>query len=123
MKERIVRSAVESMQEHGVRGTTTKVVARRAGVSEGSIYNHFANRSALIVEAFGAMTAGIRRHAASLGSLAGTGTVEQNLVSLMESVMEFFREIAPVVSSVIGDPELRARWPRRSRRFTSSCSH
>lgn len=108
MKERIVRSAVESMQEHGVRGTTTKVVARRAGVSEGSIYNHFANRSALIVEAFGAMTAGIRRHAASLGSLAGTGTVEQNLVSLMESVMEFFREIAPVVSSVIGDPELRA---------------
>ena len=107
MKDRIVRSAVECMQEHGVRGTTTKVVARHAGVSEGSIYNHFANRSALIVEAFGAVTARIRRHAAGLASLVGTGTVEENLVSLMESVIEFFREIAPVVASVIGDPELR----------------
>lgn len=107
MRERIVQSALECMREHGVRGTTTKLVARRAGVSEGSIYNHFANRSELVVEAFGLATRGIREHATGLSRLVGTRTVEDNLVSLMESIIGFFREIAPVVGSVIGDPELR----------------
>lgn len=96
------------MREHGVRHTTTKLVARRAGVSEGSIYNHFANRSALIVEAFALATRSIRQRAQSLDQLVGEHTVEENLVALMEAIIEFFREIMPVVGSILGDPQLRS---------------
>lgn len=108
MHDRIVEAALECMRERGVRGTTTKIVARRAGVSEGSIYNHFTNRSELIVEAFGLATQAIRHHASGLGQIVGTKTVEENLVTLMEAIIEFFREIAPIVGSVLGDPELRS---------------
>lgn len=108
MRDRIIRGALECMREHGVRSTTTKTVARRAGVSEGSIYNHFANRSELIVDAFVVATQEIRHHAEGLDRLVGENTVEENLVSLIEAVIDFFRDVAPIVGSVLGDPELRS---------------
>ena len=108
MRDRIVEAALACMREHGVRGTTTKVVARGAGVSEGSIYNHFTNRSELIVEAFGLATQDIRRHARGLAGLVGVNTVEQNLITLMEAVIGFLRDITPIAGSVLGDAELRS---------------
>ena len=108
MRDRIVEATLVCLREHGVRGTTTKIVASQAGVSQGSIYNHFTNRSELIVEAFRLATQTIRHHAGGLGQLVGTNTPEDNLVTLMEAVIEFFREIAPIVGSVLGDPELRS---------------
>lgn len=108
MRDRIAGAALECMREYGVRGTTTKVIARRAGVAEGSIYNHFATRSELIIEAFGLATSEMRRRAQSLGNLVGTKTVEENLVTLMGSIVEFLREISPIAGSILGDSELRS---------------
>lgn len=108
MRDRIVAAALECIQEHGVRGATTKLVARRAGVSEGSIYNHFTNRSELIVDAFRAATQPIREHAHGLRQLVGTSTVEDNVVTLMEVVIEFLRDVSPIAGSVLGDAELRS---------------
>lgn len=110
MRDRIMEAALECLREHGVRGTTTKSVAARAGVAEGSIYNHFANRSELIAETFGLATQGIRRHADGLAHLVGKNTVEQNLVSLIEEAIEFLRDIAPIAGSLLGDAEIRARF-------------
>lgn len=112
MHDRIVEATLECMREHGVRGTTTKTVARRAGVSEGSIYNHFTNRSELIVEAFVTATDGIRHHAEGLTQLVGANTIEENLVTLMNEVIQFFREVTPIVGSILGDPELRSWFSR-----------
>ncbi|GAA4512577.1 TetR/AcrR family transcriptional regulator [Brevibacterium yomogidense] len=108
MRDRILAAALECMREHGVGATTTKNVARRAGVSEGSIYNHFSNRSELIIEAFGDATSAIRHRAIGLKQLVGTNSVEENVVELMEAIIEFLREIAPIAGSVIGDIELRS---------------
>ena len=96
------------MREHGVRGTTTRAVARRAGVAEGSIYNHFTNRSELIVSAFELATREIRAHAHALDQLVGAHTVTQNLTTLMEAVIEFFEEIFPIVGAILGDTQLRS---------------
>lgn len=112
MRERILTAALDCMREHGVRTTTTKLVARQAGVSEGSIYNHFTNRSELIVAAFLVATEGIRHHAEGLSRLVGVNTVEENLVTLMNEVIDFFREVTPIVGSVLGDPELRSWFTR-----------
>lgn len=108
MRDRILEATLACMREYGVPGTTTKLVAHHAGVAEGSIYNHFENRSGLIVEAFRLATQPIRGHAQRLEKLVGAHTVEINLVTLMEAVIEFFGAIAPIVGSVLGDPALRS---------------
>lgn len=107
MRERILDAALACMRETGVRGATTKAIARHAGVAEGSIYNHFANRSELIVAAFRRATQGVREHAVGLRERVGEETVETNLVRLMEEAIEFLGEILPVAGSVMGDPSLR----------------
>ncbi|PRX97708.1 TetR family transcriptional regulator [Allonocardiopsis opalescens] len=107
MRERIIDAALRSMRERGVRATTTKTIARLAGISEGSIYNHFAGRSELVVSALAAATEEIRGHAARLGTLVGENTVAENLEDLCAAVIEFFRDVAPIAGSIMGDPELR----------------
>ncbi len=107
MRERILDATLACMREHGVRGATTKLIARHAGVSEGSIYNHFTNRSELVVAAFRQATQGVRDRALGLRNLVGAHTVEDNLVGLMEEAIGFLRGILPIAGSVIGDPDLR----------------
>ncbi len=107
MRERILEAAMACMRDQGVRGATTKVIARRAGVSEGSIYNHFTNRSELVVAAFRQATLGVRGRALGLRDRVGANTVEDNLVDLMDEAIGFLRVILPVAGSVIGDPDLR----------------
>ncbi|HZU16911.1 MAG TPA: helix-turn-helix domain-containing protein, partial [Candidatus Dormibacteraeota bacterium] len=41
MRERIVAAAARVIRERGVVNATTREIAREAGVSEGSLYNHF----------------------------------------------------------------------------------
>src|SRR6266516_4681661 len=60
MRERIVAAAIQMIRERGVTHATTREIARAAKVSEGSIYNHFENKTALFGAAFGAVTGGIR---------------------------------------------------------------
>ena len=50
-RERLIRSAVAACIEHGFDGVTLADVARRADVSTPAIYNHFANKRELLVEA------------------------------------------------------------------------
>lgn len=107
MRERILDATLECMREHGVGAATTKMIARHAGVSEGSIYNHFTNRSELVVAAFRQATRGVRDRALGLRTLVGTNSVEDNLVGVMTEAIDFLRGILPVAGSVIGDPALR----------------
>lgn len=112
MREQILQAALECMREGGVRGATTKSIARCAGVAEGSIYNHFTNRSELIIEAFGQATSDIRQRAMGMAALVGKNSVEENLTDLLVDVTAFLREITPIAGSVMGDPDLKAWFAR-----------
>jgi AcrR family transcriptional regulator len=46
-REQILRTAVELFSKHGFRGTTTKEIARAAGVSEAMVFKHFATKDEL----------------------------------------------------------------------------
>lgn len=44
---KVMEAALALFVEKGIDGTTTKDIARRAGVSEGALYRHFASKDAL----------------------------------------------------------------------------
>jgi len=50
--ERIRSAALSLFIRNGISGTTTKEIAREAGVSEGSIYNHFESKGDLALRLF-----------------------------------------------------------------------
>ena len=47
-KERILQATLELFQVHGIKKTTTNDVARKAGVSPATIYNHFGSKEDLV---------------------------------------------------------------------------
>ena len=48
-KERILRATLELFQVHGIKKTTTNEVARKAGVSPATVYNHFGSKENLVL--------------------------------------------------------------------------
>jgi TetR/AcrR family transcriptional regulator len=46
-REQILHTAVELFSQRGFKGTTTKEIAKAAGVSEAMVFRHFANKDAL----------------------------------------------------------------------------
>lgn len=120
MRERILAAAVAVIRERGIVAATTKEIARRAGVSEGSLYNHFANKTALFAAALGEVAGTARAAMAALLGSVGKGTVEGNLVRLAADMVRFYGELLPMTGPVLADPELiawlRANGPAEARR-------
>ncbi|MCK6522864.1 TetR/AcrR family transcriptional regulator [Myxococcota bacterium] len=54
LRASLLRAALELLQEGGVEALTLRAVARRAGVSPGAPYHHFADKDALIAAIAGA---------------------------------------------------------------------
>jgi AcrR family transcriptional regulator len=49
-KARILKAAMRLFAKHGFDGTTTKQLAEAAGVAEGTLFRHFANKKAILAE-------------------------------------------------------------------------
>lgn len=112
MRQRIVAAAIQVIRERGVTRATTKEIARAAKVSEGSLYNHFENKTALFGAAFGEVTSGIRGAMRELATSVGSDTVEGNLGRLASAAIRFYGELLPMTGSALADHEVSA-WLRR----------
>jgi AcrR family transcriptional regulator len=107
-RQRLVSAAEEVVQRHGVPGLTTKAVAQLAGRSEGSIYNHFADRLELIMAVIDAL---LPEFVAALADLVpGRRTVAANLEQIARAGIVFERSMLPLVAGVSADPPLLARF-------------
>jgi AcrR family transcriptional regulator len=115
MQERIVAAAVRVMGERGVTNATTKEIAREAGVSEGSLYNHYENKAALFGAAFGLVTSGIRSAMQELFQSAGQASVEDNLARFAGAAIRFYGQLLPMTGSVLADREVLG-WLQRTGR-------
>jgi AcrR family transcriptional regulator len=112
MRERIVRAALQVIREHGIAAMTTKQIARTAQVAEGSIYNHFTDKTALVGAAMAEVSAGIREAMTRLLGRVGEGGasgVEDNLAEFGEAALGFFLDLLPIAGPVLGDREQLAR--------------
>src|SRR5262249_14129623 len=115
MRERIVTAAVRIRGERGVTNTTTKEIAREAGVSEGSLYNHFDSKIALFGAAFGLVASGIRSAMQDLFAAVGEATLENNLAQFAASAIRFYGDLLPMTGSVLADRDVLA-WLQRTGR-------
>ena len=62
-RDRLVKSALELFTTRGYHGTTTPLIAERAGVAEGTIYRHFDSKEHLLNEIY---RAGVRLFAGAV---------------------------------------------------------
>jgi AcrR family transcriptional regulator len=106
LRDRILAGTAAVIKERGMAAATTKQIAQAAGVSEGSIYNHFANKSELIAATMGEVTGGIRSAMTRLFGRVGKGTLEENLTEYAVACVAFFQELLPIVGHVLGSRDM-----------------
>lgn len=112
-RQQLIEAASRIMADQGVSGLTTKEVARAAGRSEGSIYNHFRDKLELAGEVVASKLPALKR---ALGGMQpGERTVAVNLERAVRALVDFYRDMEPLLASVISDPELRARFQAKLR--------
>jgi AcrR family transcriptional regulator len=102
----ILEAAEELLRDQGLAATTTRAIAERAGCAEGTIYRHFPDKQALIVEIVHTRFPGFLELVASLPERAGTGSVRANLEELGASALAFYRAVLPLIVGLFSDHKL-----------------
>ncbi len=84
-KDRIVRAAVGVLAEHGVAGTTHRLVAQAADVPLGSLTYYFSSLADLREQAFGLLAADLSaRYAATFDAVSSREDLVEALTDLIE---------------------------------------
>ncbi|NUR72864.1 MAG: TetR/AcrR family transcriptional regulator [Hamadaea sp.] len=110
LRGHLIDTAERLLAEHQVGQLTTRQIARAAGVSDGVLYNYFADKNDLLVAAL------LSRYGRLLGSYdaklpeAGTATVETNLVAYAEAALELVAQALPIAAGLMTEPHLLHRF-------------
>lgn len=105
-RRQILDAAERVIAGRGIRGATTKAIAEAAGCAEGSIYRHFLDRHALLIECIGSRFPEFNELVASLPGRVGKGSVRRTLEEVSAAALSFYRTILPMVGGSIAEPEL-----------------
>ncbi len=95
---------------HGLGGLTTREIARAAEVSDGVLYNHFADKDELILEALGLELASLGDQFRKAMPAPGSATVEANLVAIADACTAFQAGAFPLAGALLGRAELLTRF-------------
>lgn len=114
-REQILEAATRVFAKKGFRRATTREVAREAGVSEGTIYNYFEDKDALLMAILDALNETERRAADFEEGLATDfgGFVEEYLRRRMSLIWENKDIFRVVLSEMLVNRELRERYLRQ----------
>jgi len=93
-------------KKRGFARATTKEIAQTAGLAEGTIYRHFADKYALFHEIFLSLAGDIMAELARFPERAGQGTVRDNLEHLLGLVGPLVDHTASLMASMSADPEV-----------------
>ena len=105
-----ILSAVEQIAaEHGFAGVTTKEVARVAGCSQGSIYNHFQDRSDLLAQLVASRVLAVAEELGRTGQSLDPGR-GLPLGEIVRAVAGGYQQLIALSTSLVADPEVRARF-------------
>lgn len=108
-RERILDAARQVLLDRGMSRATTREIARAAGVSEGSLYNHFESKEALFLALLKELPGDFVQVVSRLPSRAGEGTVRECLDELAAAALAHYRQTLPMGSSILTDAALLER--------------
>jgi AcrR family transcriptional regulator len=109
----LVEAAERVLRAKGLARATTREIAREAGLAEGTLYLHFADKLDLVRAVHEKLLPAFIEVVSHLPGRAGTGTVEGNLADLARSALLLYRDMLPLGSSLFADPELLERYRAR----------
>jgi len=102
---RLVDAAAAALNEGGLSAATTKEIARRAGVTEPTLYLHFASKTDLIREVLRERLT-LPVLVAEIPADAASRPVADVIAELLRSVLAAHRALLPILASALGDPSL-----------------
>jgi AcrR family transcriptional regulator len=100
-RDRIARAAAELHEEKGVAHTTVAEIARRAGVTRLTVYNHLADLSALL-PACSAHYAALHPPP-DLGSALALGEPNERVRATLARLYGWYRETEPMLGKLFSD--------------------
>ena len=103
---KLIEATLAVVAEVGYARASTRAIAERADVAEGTIYRHFPDKTALFFAAALAPSAEMLAWIKDLPSRAGSATVEANLGDAMVRLAELERRVLPLELAIQADPEL-----------------
>lgn len=106
----LLRSGLELLAEKGYRGATTREIARRAGLSEVTLFRHYKNKQALLSEAINRISPPVNQ-----ALFVPKGDLEADLLALVEAIsglIEFNKGfVVRLLPELMRHPELRPEGP------------
>lgn len=109
LREHLIATAERMISERGTAGLTVRAIAREAGVADGVLYNHFADKEELLANALHMYVRTVER---GLGVLPepGTDTVEGNLRAHLEYGLALHEAILPAFAGLLAQPAVLTRF-------------
>lgn len=103
----LITTAARVIAAQGTAHLTVRAIARAAGVADGVLYNHFADKEELLAHA---LRAHVRTVESGLGTLPepGTGTVAENLRGYIRYGLALHRAILPAFTGLLAQPRVLA---------------
>jgi len=105
-KSKILDAAAQLLRDKGLSGTTTREIARAAGLSDAAIYSHFKSRGELLKALIPVSLVDYKGSAEAFLKRVGQGTVKGNLKFLMKLARDFFQDASPKIALILVEPEL-----------------
>jgi len=105
-RQALLDAALQVFLQNGFARATTREIAQTAGLAEGTIYRHFADKYALFHEVFISLTVEVVAELQRFRERAGKSTVRDNLESLFTLVGDIQEQLSSLMASMWADPEL-----------------
>jgi AcrR family transcriptional regulator len=108
-RDRILDAAADVMTRLGLARATTKEIARAAGCSEALLYKHFRDKEEIFLGVLKDRLPSFTATLAALPDQAGTGSVRDRLIEVVDVGVRFYEAGLAIGSSMLADPELVRR--------------
>ncbi|MGC4748654.1 TetR/AcrR family transcriptional regulator [Micromonospora sp. DT201] len=109
LREHLIASAERLIAQRGAGRLTVRDIAREAGVADGVLYNHFADKEELLAYALQARVQSAERAAGGPPGQAGSRTVEANLRAYLTWALAFHAAVLPAFAGLLHQPVVLQR--------------
>ena len=107
-RAKLIKATLSVVAEVGYAKTSTRAIATKAKVAEGTLYRHFPDKMSLFFAAALEPSEAVLEWVEGLPTKAGKRTVEGNLVDALFQLSSVQERVLPLEIAIQNDPELAA---------------